>query len=151
MSNIDSNNNSIIFNSELLDQNHNQNQNKESTKENYTQSLLNQMLNKNLVYPLFSKDQKLLNSIKEDIESNLISIKNPSLLYNYLITLYNFKQYIILNNFDSKTIIDSFRLGKYIILKKNYKLFNQGDKTDSFYLVLSGSIGFSRKLSSLVK
>ena len=149
MSNIDSNNNTIIFNSGLLNQNQIQNQNKESNKENQTQSPLNQLFNKNQVYLLFSKDEKLLKSIKEDIESNLIAVKNPSSLYNYLTTLYNFKQYIILNNFESRTIMDSFRLAKYVILKKNFKLFNQGDKTDSFYLVLSGSIGFSLKSTSL--
>lgn len=149
MSNKDPNNNTIIFNSGLLNQNQIQNQNKESNKENQTQSPLNQLFNKNRVYLLFSKDEKLLKSIKEDIESNLIAVKNPSSLYNYLTTLYNFKQYIILNNFESRTIIDSFRLAKYVILKKNFKLFNQGDKTDSFYLVLSGLIGFSLKSTSL--
>ena len=42
MSNKDSNNNTIIFNSGLLNQNQIQNQNKESNKENQTQSPLNQ-------------------------------------------------------------------------------------------------------------
>ena len=140
MSNIDSNNkikNTLI------------NQDKENNNDSHSESSIKEIFNKTRINLLLSKNEKLLNAIKEDIDSNLIRVNNPDSLYNYLISIHNFKQYIVLNNFEPKTIIDSFRLGKYVKLRKNFKLFNQGDKTDSFYLIISGTIGLSINLNSL--
>ena len=117
--------------------------------DNHTQSPIKKIVKRTKINLAFFQNEKLIKAIKEDIDSNLINVKNPNSLYEYLITLNNFKQYIIMNNFESQIIKDSFLLGKYIILKKNIKLFNQGDKTDAFYLIISGSIGFSLKSSPL--
>ena len=112
-------------------------------------SSMKYMFKKKRVNLYFSNEEKLFNSLKADVESNLVTVKNPNSLYNYLINIPNFKQYIKLYNFDSKTIIDSFKLGNYVKLKKNFRLFNQGDKTDYFYLVIYGCIGFFLNFKSI--
>ena len=117
--------------------------------ERHPTTKIQQIFNKTRVNLLLSKEDKLVKYIKEDIESNFVSIKNPNELYNYLLTIHNFRQYIKIYNFDSQTIINSFRLAKYVKLKKNFRLFNQGEKTDFFYLVISGFIGFILNSNSL--
>lgn len=110
--------------------------------EKHPQSTIQQIFQKSRINFFIPKDDKLLNYIKDDVESNLITVKNPYSLFNYLYTIPSFRQYTKIYNFKSQTIIDSFRLAKYVKLKKNFRLFNQGEKTDYFYLVLSGHIGF---------
>lgn len=116
--------------------------NSHNNNNNNTKSTIKQIFKKQRVNLYLLKEEKLLNSLKDDIESNLVTVKNPNSLYDYLFNIPNFKQYVKLYNFDSKTITDSFKLAKYVKLKKNFRLFNQGDKTDFFYLVIYGSIGF---------
>ena len=123
--------------------------NNKQRKNSNINSTIQQIFKKTRVNLLLSGEEKLMNYIKEDINSNLINVKKPSLLYNYLITIPNFRQYIKINNFESQTIINSFLSARYVKLKKNFKLFNQGDKTDFFYLVLSGCIGFLYNSNSL--
>ena len=91
MSNIDSNNkikNTLI------------NQDKENNNDSHSESSIKEIFNKTRINLLLSKNEKLLNAIKEDIDSNLIRVNNPDSLYNYLISIHNFKQYIVLNNFE---------------------------------------------------
>ena len=107
------------------------------------QSTIQQIFSKTRVNLLLPNEDKLANYIKEDIDSNYITVKNPYSLYNYLITIPSFRQYIKIYNFKSQTIIDSFHFARYVKLKKNFKLFNQGEKTDFFYLIISGNIGFT--------
>ena len=116
--------------------------NSHNNNNNNTKSTIKQIFKKQRVNLYLLKEEKLLNSLKDDIKSNLVRVKNPNSLYDYLFNIPNFKQYVKLYNFDSKTITDSFKLAKYVKLKKNFRLFNQGDKTDFFYLVIYGSIGF---------
>lgn len=110
--------------------------------EKHPQSTIQQIFQKSRINFFIPKDDKLFKYIKDDVESNLITVKNPYSLFNYLYTIPSFRQYTKIYNFKSQTIIDSFRLAKYVKLKKNFRLFNQGEKTDYFYLVLSGHIGF---------
>ena len=117
--------------------------------EKHPQSTIQQIFQKSRINFFIPKDDKLFNYIKEDVESNLITVKNPYSLFNYLYTIPSFRQYTKIYNFKSQTIIDSFRLAKYVKLKKNFRLFNQGEKTDYFYLVLSGHIGFLLNSHSL--
>ena len=150
-----SNNNIIINNNTALSARYSVNApeinpNKLSrNKSKYPTSTIQQIFQKtrfNFILPI---DNKIAKYIKEDIESNLITVKNPHSLYNYLYTIPSFRQYTKIYNFKSQTIIESFRLAKYVKLKRNFKLFNQGEKTDFFYLVLSGHIGFILNSHSL--
>ena len=113
------------------------------------QSPFDQILKRARVNLFLSKEDKITKYIKEDIESNLITVKNPESLYNYLISLKNFKQYIKIYNFTFNQITESFKGAKYVKLKKNFKLFNQGDKTDFFYLLVSGYLGLVLNVHSL--
>ena len=125
------------------------NQNKSNNNGSNTKSTIKQIFKKQRVNLHLLKEEILLNSSKADIESNLVTVKNPNSLYDYLFNIPNFKQYIKLYNFDSKAIIASFQFGKYVKLKKNFRLFNQGDKTDFFYLVIYGSVGLFVDIISL--
>ena len=118
-------------------------------RDKHQTSTIQQVYQKTKFNLFLSRESKLINYIKEDIESNLTNVKNPNSLYNYLYTFPGFRQYTKIYNFKPQTLIDSFRLGKYVKLEKNFKLFNQGEKTDFFYLVLSGHIGFILNSHSL--
>ena len=146
----DSNNNNSPISSRYSVNEPKMNPNKPSRdNEKHPTTKIQQIFNKTRFNLLLSKEDKLKYYIKEDIESNYVSIKNPDSLYNYLMTIPIFRQYIKIYDFDSNTIINSFRLAKYVKLKKGFKIFNQGEKTDYFYLVISGFVGFILNTQSL--
>ena len=118
-------------------------------REKIPQTVIQQIFSRTRVNILLSNENILANYIKEDIDSNFITVKNPYLLYNYLITIPSFRQYTKIYKYKPQTIIDSFHFAKYIKLKRNFKLFNQGEKTDFFYLIISGTIGFALNSYSL--
>ena len=91
---------------------------------------------------LKSIEEQIFELINEDLNEKYLTIQKPKLILNLLMNTTVFKRYAIMNNFTYENLMFSLRLGKYTILKKNTFLFHQGDKTDNFYLVLTGCIGF---------
>ena len=87
------------------------------------------------------KEDQIFEFVIDDLKSGLM-VQNPKLLLYFLKNTPIFKQYIYINNLSQESLINSFRYGKYQKVAKNTILFKQGDKTDFFYLVLSGRIGF---------
>ena len=96
--------------------------------EKHPQSTIQQIFQKSRINFFIPKDDKLFNYIKEDVESNLITVKNPYSLFNYLYSIPSFRQYTKIYNFNSQTIIDSFRLAKYVKLKKILDCLIKGKK-----------------------
>ena len=103
---------------------------------------IKQALRKKRISVIKPKEDQILDFLKEDLDEDRKSVQSPKLLLYFLKTTPVFKQYIYINRFTNESLIASFRLGKYVRLKKGTILFKQGDKTDLFYLVLSGCIGF---------
>ena len=107
-----------------------------------TELSIKQALRRKRISVVKPKEDQILDLLKEDFEDGLKVVRNPKLLLYFLLNTQDFKQYIYINRFSYENLINSFRLGKYVVLKKDTILFKQGDKTDKFYLVLSGCIGF---------
>ena len=103
---------------------------------------IKQALRKKRISVIKPREDQILDFLKEDLDEDRKTVQNPKLLLYFLKTTPVFKQYIYINHFTNESLINSFRLGKYVRLKKGTILFKQGDKTDLFYLVLSGCIGF---------
>jgi len=103
---------------------------------------IKQALRKRRISVIKPKEDQILDFLKEDLDEDKKTVQSPKLLLYFLKTTPVFKQYIYINHFSNESLINSFRLGKYVRLKKDTILFKQGDKTDLFYLVLSGCIGF---------
>jgi len=103
---------------------------------------IKQALRKKRISVIKPKEDQILDFLKEDLDEDKKTVQSPKLLLYFLKTTPVFKQYIYINHFTNESLINSFRLGKYVRLKKGTILFKQGDKTDLFYLVLSGCIGF---------
>ena len=103
---------------------------------------IKQALRKRRISVIKPKEDQILDFLKEDLDEDKKTVQSPKLLLYFLKTTPVFKQYIYINRFSNESLINSFRLGKYVRLKKDTILFKQGDKTDLFYLVLSGCIGF---------
>ena len=103
---------------------------------------IKQALRKKRISVIKPKEDQILDFLKEDLDEDRKTVQSPKLLLYFLKTTPVFKQYIYINRFSNESLINSFRVGKYVRLKKGTILFKQGDKTDLFYLVLSGCIGF---------
>ena len=103
---------------------------------------IKQVLKKKRISIVKPKEDQILDLISDELGEGIKTVQNPKLLLYFLLNTPVFKQYTYINRFPKENLISSFKLGKYVKLKKNTILFKQGDKTDLFYLVLSGSIGF---------
>ena len=103
---------------------------------------IRQALRKKRISVVKPKEDQILDFLKEDLDEDRKTVQSPKLLLYFLKTTPVFKQYIYINRFTNESLINSFRVGRYVRLKKGTILFKQGDKTDLFYLVLSGCIGF---------
>ena len=99
-------------------------------------------LKKKRISVIKPREDQILDFLKDDLDEGQKTVQNPKLLLYFLKTTPVFKQYIYINHFTNESLINSFRLGKFVRLQKGTILFKQGDKTDLFYLVLSGCIGF---------
>ena len=112
-----------------------------SAKENLEISL-KAVLRKKRISVVKPKEDQILDLVKDDLNNEIKGVENPKLLFYFLSNTPVFKHYIYIHNFSQDNLINSFRFGKYFKLKKDSILFRQGDKTDYFYLILSGCIGF---------
>jgi CRP-like cAMP-binding protein len=112
-----------------------------STRENMDISI-KQALRRKRISIVKTKEDQLMDFVNEEIDEGLKNVRDAKLLLHLLLKTQVFKQYTYLTHFSKEDLINSFKIGKYVKVKKNEILFRQGDKTDSFYLVLSGSIGF---------
>lgn len=112
-----------------------------SAKDNLEMSI-KQALKRKRISIVKPKEDQILDLVKDEIDGGLKTVENPKLLLYFLLNTPVFKQYIYIHNFSSEILMNSFRFGKYIKLEKDTILFKQGDKTDYFYLILSGCIGF---------
>ena len=99
-------------------------------------------LKKKRISVIKPREDQILDFLKDDLDEGQKTVQNPKLLLYLLKSTPVFKQYIYINHFTNESLINSFRLGKFVRLQKGTILFKQGDKTDLFYLVLSGCIGF---------
>ena len=112
-----------------------------SAKDNLEMSI-KEALRRKRISIVKPKEDQILDLVRDEIDGGLKVVENPKLLLYFLSNTPVFKQYIYIHNFSSEILMNSFRFGKYIKLEKDTILFKQGDKTDYFYLILSGCIGF---------
>ena len=112
-----------------------------SAKDNLEMSI-KQLLRRKRISIVKPKEDQILDLVRDEIDGGLKVVENPKLLLYFLSNTPVFKQYIYIHNFSSEILMNSFRFGKYLKLEKDTILFKQGDKTDYFYLILSGCIGF---------
>ena len=119
----------------------NDNNEKNNTSKNLEISI-NRVLRSKRISVIKPKEEQITDFVIDELEGGSKVVENPKLLLYFLINTPVFKQYIYIHNFSHENLMNSFRFGKYVRLKKGKILFQQGDQTDYFYLVLSGCIGF---------
>ena len=100
---------------------------------------------------------KIKKSTKEDLQSNsqiLTQFAKEEMLKEYespqdVVSLHyllnqipTFKQYILINGIQKSILMTLLSSGKYISYNANDTLFFQGDRSNAFYLILSGRLGF---------
>ena len=127
---------------EEKDNNTNDNNENNNLSNDNLETSIKQVLKRKRISVVKPKEDQILDFVTDDLEGGSKAVENPKLLFYFLSNTPIFKQYVYINNFSQENLINSFRFGKYIKLKKDTILFKQGDKTDYFYLVLSGCIGF---------
>ena len=115
--------------------------NKSTSRDNFDMSIKKVLRNKriSIVKP---KEDQILDLVRDELEEGTQIVENPKLLLYFLLNTPVFKQYTYVHHFTKENLINSFRFGRYVRIKKDTILFKQGDKTDKFYLILSGCIGF---------
>ena len=137
-----------VKNNEPTNNNNNNNNNNNSNNNNNNKTAkelemsIKKVLKSKRISVIKPKEDQIIDFVSDEMEGGSKVVENPKLLLYFLINTPVFKQYIYIHNFTHENLMNSFRFGKYVRLKKGTILFKQGDKTDYFYLVLSGCIGF---------
>ena len=107
--------------------------------------------NKESVYNMFNSDFKNLIKTKEENLSELLNIKmnnlshldNVNIIYDSLIQLNNFKEFILINEIDKDTILNILKTGITKSYNINQEIFKKKAKPQFYFLVLSGSVSYN--------
>ena len=108
--------------------------------------------NKESVYNnMFNSDFKNLIKTKEENLSELLNIKmnnlshldNVNIIYDSLIQLNNFKEFILINEIDKDTILNILKTGITKSYNINQEIFKKKTKPQFYFLVLSGSVSYN--------
>ena len=101
----------------------------------YTPELIN--LNK-------TQEERLFESIK--IEKNELNFQdNENSIYEILMSIKTFKEFILLNNFNKETVLKMIKSGLLKIYSTNEQIFKKGTYPNYYYLVLIGEVSYFNK------
>ena len=109
------------------------------TKKNSNSDLLD---NHFLIDLALSPEENLKKILNKDISNNLKNISNIKIIYELLIKLKNFKEFIMLYHINQELMFQLLSIGILKSFKKDEYIFNKGALAEYYILVLYGSIFF---------
>lgn len=80
--------------------------------------------------------------VKEEMSNGYETPQDIISLHYLLNQIPTFKQYILINGIQKSTLMTLLSKGKYISYNEHDTLFFQGDRSNAFYLIISGKLGF---------
>lgn len=89
--------------------------------------------------------------IKRKKSLDLKSKRDGLKIMNLLKMIPEFKKYMILNSITDDAITKAAEYLTYIHTKAGYYLFNEGDLSDGFYCILSGSVDITKRTDNVMK
>ena len=87
------------------------------------------------------QEERLSESIKIG-KNGLIFQDNENSIYEILITIKSFKEFISLNNFGKETVLNMIKSGILKIYNKDEKIFKKGAYPEYYFLVLVGEVSY---------
>ena len=89
-----------------------------------------------------TNEENIEKIISKDISNNNKNISKIRLIYNLLIKINNFKEFIMLNNIYPDLIYEILTVGILKSFKKNEMIYKKHDIPEFYYLVMAGSVNF---------
>ena len=89
-----------------------------------------------------STEENLEKVLKKDISNNLNHISKKKLVYDLLLKLIKFKEFILLYNINQDLIDEILTIGILKSFKKDNIIYNKNTLPEHFYFVLSGKVSF---------
>ena len=89
-----------------------------------------------------TNEENIEKIISKDISNNNKNISKIRLIYNLLIKINNFKEFIMLNNIHPDLIYEILTVGILKSFKKNEMIYKKHSLPEFYYLVLAGSVNF---------
>ena len=89
-----------------------------------------------------TNEENIEKIISKDISNNNKNISKIRLIYNLLIKINNFKEFIMLNNIHPDLIYEILTIGILKSFKKNEIIYKKHYLPEFYYLVLAGSVNF---------
>ena len=116
----------------------------ESTKTILTKKKYNSELNSDhlLIDIALSPEDNLKIILNKDISNNLKYISKIKIVYELLIKLKNFKEFIMLYNIEQKLMFQLLSIGILKSFKKDECINNKGCLAEHYFLVLFGAVFF---------
>ena len=101
--------------------------------------------NSNIIKHNYDKDspETLLSKlIKTDHNNELNRLSNANLIYELLMKIKNFKEFVLTNDIDKEEIIKLLNEGMLKLFKLNEKIYKKGTIPQFYFLVLVGVVSF---------
>ena len=89
-----------------------------------------------------STEENLEKILKKDISSNLKHISHKKIIYDLLIKLVKFKEFVLLYNISKELIYEILSIGTLKLFNKDDIIYNKNNYPEYFYFVLSGKVSF---------
>ena len=109
-------------------------------------------LNSDEVDIIKSPEENLLNIISYNVHiNNLKHINDTKLIYDLLIKIEKFRQFILLNNLEENLILDMLKVGILNSYKKDEIIYKAENFPNFFFLVLVGNVNFSNDSKTIME
>jgi len=109
-------------------------------------------LNSDEVDIIKSPEENLLNIISYNVHiNNLKHINDTKLIYDLLIKIEKFRQFILLNNLEENLILDMLKVGILNSYKKDEIIYKAENFPKFFFLVLVGNVNFSNDSETIME
>ena len=95
-----------------------------------------------LIDIVLSPEENLKKILNNDISKNLKNISNIKIIYELLIKLKNFKEFIMLYHINQELMFQLLSIGILKSFKKDEYIYNKGTLAEYYILVLYGSVFF---------
>lgn len=89
-----------------------------------------------------STEENLEKILKKDISSNLKHISHKKIIYDLLIKLVKFKEFVLIYNISKELIYEILSIGTLKLFNKDDIIYNKNNYPEYFYFVLSGKVSF---------
>jgi len=109
-------------------------------------------INSNDIDILLSPEQNLSNIISANVYfDNLKHIAYPELIYDFLMKIQNFHEFILLNDIDRATTLNMLKTGILTLYRKGEVINKKDKQPKEFFLLLVGTVSYLNDSTSISK